>query len=186
MVLSSSLMVYRIFVKRDLMLKLAIVKESELTSKGKRSWIKEKESLATCVPIEIGQKLDNIASKFALKFGSYAPVFFLTLTPPLFFILLSDCLIFLSSRTGFPGLLHLVLFTVLSVYNVVHCMSARWVSFSTLTGKKRVNPPLRTILSHPMISPSSLLPLTLLICKLNPLLNANMGSFPLSFKIYFR
>ena len=43
-------------------------------------------------------KLDNIASKFALRFGSYALVLFLTLTSALFSALLSDCLTFLSSQ----------------------------------------------------------------------------------------
>ena len=75
--------------------------------------------------------LVNIASKFALRFGSYAPVLSLTLTSTLFSILLSNSLTFLSLRKGFPGPWGLLLFTILSVNIVGHCMSARRVGFST-------------------------------------------------------
>ena len=154
--------------------------------------------------------VDNIASKFPLRFGRYAPVLFLTSTSALFFVLSSGCPTFLSSMTGLPRLWDLVLFTVLSVNDVVSCMLARWVGFSThefqstsisaLTGKKRVNPPPTSILSHHChthtghpVSPDDFTILSsssfnselvvresLLIRKPNPRLNANTGSFPLS------
>ena len=51
--------------------------------------------------------------------------------PVLLQIILFGCLAFLSLRTGFQKFWDLVLFTVLSVNDVVRCMSARRVGFST-------------------------------------------------------
>ena len=80
---------------------------------------------------------------------------------------------------------------------LLHTRISEHLGISALTGKKRVNPPPTSILSHHCdtghpVSPDDFTILSssfnsellvresLLIRKLNPLLNANIGSFPLS------
>ena len=137
--------------------------------------------------MQVKNKIGGANTKIAIKTGirilnyeqelrrelSYAPVVFLTVTSALFSVFLSDCLAFFSLRTGFPGRWDLVVFTVLSVNDVVRCMSAKrvgtWVSLHLLAKSEsillrqascHITVTLDT-LSRLIISPSCLLPSTL-------------------------
>ena len=89
--------------------------------------------------------LVNIASKFALRFGNYAPVLSLTLTSTLFSILLSDY----PTGQNSPGFE----ISCCSLYvswtgKLLHTRISEHLGISALTSKKQINPPPTSILSH--------------------------------------